>query len=231
MACQKGGLLRSHPDEFGRYLGGNRRALTLSENGLYTVEAWKIFLQRLSPKGVFTVSRWYDPTVPDETGRLVSLAMATLFEMGVSEPRRHVFLAAQREVATLVLSKTPLAPSDVEALEKAAAEYQHDVLITPRSVPGSFTLLRIMSAADRKALNAFTSSLEFDLTPPTDDRAFFFQPIGALPAAAGSGVRSNRLSAGNLPAAAYEEQTWWRPAHCCKRNQQGRLEKRQNLNS
>jgi spermidine synthase len=184
-------------------------AFTLSENGLYTVEAWKIFLHRLSATGVFTVSRWYDPTVPDETGRLVSLAMATLFEMGVSEPRRHVFLAAQREVATLVLSKSPLAPSDVEALEKAAAEYQHDVLITPRSVPASFTLLRIMSAADRGALDAFTSSLEFDLTPPTDDRPFFFnqltlsRPLQALAYAqtvvgrqsSGGGVRRGNLVA------------------------------------
>ncbi len=32
-------------------------AFTLSENGLYTVEAWQIFLRRLNPNGVFTVSR------------------------------------------------------------------------------------------------------------------------------------------------------------------------------
>ena len=36
-------------------------AFTLSENGLYTVEAWRIFLERLTPEGVFTVSRWYAP--------------------------------------------------------------------------------------------------------------------------------------------------------------------------
>ena len=36
-------------------------AFTLSENGLYTVEAWQIFLRRLTPNGVFTVSRWYSP--------------------------------------------------------------------------------------------------------------------------------------------------------------------------
>src|SRR5262249_16061893 len=33
-------------------------AFTLSENGLYTVEAWRRFWDRLTDQGVFTVSRW-----------------------------------------------------------------------------------------------------------------------------------------------------------------------------
>src|SRR3984893_17710645 len=36
-------------------------AFTLTENGLYTVEAWQRFLDRLNPGGLFTVSRWYAP--------------------------------------------------------------------------------------------------------------------------------------------------------------------------
>lgn len=32
-------------------------AFSLSENGLYTVQGWKTFLNRLTPQGVFTVSR------------------------------------------------------------------------------------------------------------------------------------------------------------------------------
>jgi hypothetical protein len=152
-------------------------AFTLSENGLYTVEAWRIFLGRLTPQGVLTVSRWYDPRVPDETGRLISLAVATLMELGVAEPRHHLFLAAQSRIATLVLSKSPLSSSDVAALEKAAADYQHTILISPRRAPASDTLHRILTAGDRKALDAYTSSFEFDLTPPTDDRPFFFNQL------------------------------------------------------
>ena len=34
--------------------------MALSENSLYTVEAWKLFLDRLTDDGVLTVSRWYD---------------------------------------------------------------------------------------------------------------------------------------------------------------------------
>lgn len=152
-------------------------AFTLSENGLYTVDAWKIFWRRLSPKGVLTVSRWYEPAFPEETGRLVSLATATLMEMGVREPRRHLFLAAQGRIATLVLSKEPLAQADIAALEKAAADYQHEILITPSREPPSAVLARIAGARDLAALNAYTGSLPFDLSPPTDGRPFFFNQL------------------------------------------------------
>ena len=184
-------------------------AFTLSENGLYTVDAWKIFFNRLTPKGVLTVSRWYEPSAPDETGRLVSLAVATLMEMGVREPRHHLFLAAQKRIATLVLSKSPLATSDVDALEKAAASYEHEILITPNREPTSAVLAQIVSASDLAALNNYTSSLPFDLTPPTDGRPFFFNQLplsrplqafafagGVLAATAeGGGVRRGNLVA------------------------------------
>ena len=184
-------------------------AFTLSENGLYTVDAWKIFLSRLTPGGVLTVSRWYDPSVPDETGRLISLAMAAIMEMGVAEPSRHLFLASQGAVATLVLSKSPLSESDVETLERAAAEYQHEILLSPHRAPRSTTLSRIIGATDRKSLDAYTSSLAFDLTPPTDDRPFFFnqlplfrplQAIALAQAVLATGPDGGGIRQGNLVA-------------------------------
>lgn len=184
-------------------------AFTLSENGLYTVEAWKIFLNRLTPNGVLTVSRWYEPAFPDETGRMVSLAVATLMEMGVSEPRRHLFLAAQQRIATLIVSKAPLAASDVDALERTAASYEHEILITPSREPASAVLARIVGAPNLSALVRYTANLPFDLTPPTDGRPFFFnqlplsRPLQAIAfargllgvASDGGGVRRGNLVA------------------------------------
>jgi spermidine synthase len=152
-------------------------AFTLSENGLYTVEAWGTAFARLSTNGVFTVSRWYERDTPEETGRLVSLAMATLLEKKIAEPRRHLYLLAQGRIATLVLSKSPFSGSDVEAMNRTAAEYQHEILIAPDVVPSAEVLYRIVSAENRKALYDYTASLEFDLTPPTDDRPFFFNQL------------------------------------------------------
>ena len=36
-------------------------AFTLTENGLYTVEGWRVFLNTLAPGGIFSVSRWFAP--------------------------------------------------------------------------------------------------------------------------------------------------------------------------
>src|SRR6202030_4330328 len=45
-------------------------ALTMTENSLYTVDAWKLFLGRLTPSGILSVSRWYTPSTPAEAYRL-----------------------------------------------------------------------------------------------------------------------------------------------------------------
>ncbi len=55
-------------------------AFTLSENGLYTMEAWRTFYNHLSDDGIFTASRHYIASTTDETGRMVSLAAATLLQ-------------------------------------------------------------------------------------------------------------------------------------------------------
>ena len=88
----------------------------LTENGLYTLEAWTTFLDRLRPDGIFTVSRWYAPGELNETGRMVSLATASLFESGIASPRRHLFLASSGHVATLLLSRSPFGPEPLAAI-------------------------------------------------------------------------------------------------------------------
>ena len=42
-------------------------AFTLTENGLYTRDGWRVFLRTLTPTGVFSVSRWFNPANVSET--------------------------------------------------------------------------------------------------------------------------------------------------------------------
>ena len=91
-------------------------AFTLSENGLYTREGWRILLDRLTPRGVFSVSRWFSPSRSSETSRLVSLAVAALLDRHVASPAQHLVLAASGNVATLLVSPSPFDPRDREAI-------------------------------------------------------------------------------------------------------------------
>jgi hypothetical protein len=152
-------------------------AFTLTENGLYTVEAWQPFLGRLTPDGLFTVSRWYAPGEVNETGRLISLSVATLLASGAAEPRRHLFLAAVGNVATLVMTKSPLSPAALGALKDAASANEFTVLLSPDSVAPSAMLENIVSATDRAMLDRATRGFYLDLTPPTDARPFFFNQL------------------------------------------------------
>jgi hypothetical protein len=152
-------------------------AFTLSENGLYTVEAWTIFLQRLNPGGVFTVSRWYAPGEVNETGRMVSLAVAALQELGVKDPKQHLFVASVEKIATLVMSRTPFSEEALSALRRAAETYDYAVLLDPRNPAASPLLESIATAPDRRALARAVEAYYLDLSPPTDARPFFFNQL------------------------------------------------------
>jgi hypothetical protein len=152
-------------------------AFSLSENGLYTVEGWKIFLDHLTEHGVFTVSRWYTPEVIDETGRSVALATAVLLDLGMTDPSRSIFLAASGQIATLVVSRTPFRGQDLEILKQVAADYQYRILLCPGLPPASEVLGRIAASKDRAALQAYTANLPLDLTPSSDERPFFFNQL------------------------------------------------------
>ena len=124
------------------------------------------------------MSRWYAPGEVNETGRLVSLAVATLLATGAAEPRRHLFLAAAGKVATLIVAKSPISPSALAALKDAAKANEFTVLLSPDTAAPSAMLEKIVSAPDRRALDQATAGFYLDLTPPTDARPFFFNQLG-----------------------------------------------------
>ena len=107
-----------------------------------------------------------------------SLAVATLLANGSTEPRRHLFLAAAGKVATLIVSKSPLSPAALAALKDAAKGNEFTMLISPDTAAPSNMLEKIVSAADRHALDQATAGFYPDLTPPTDARPFFFNQLG-----------------------------------------------------
>lgn len=173
-------------------------AFSLSENGLYTLEAWETFVSRLSPVGAFTVSRYFTPEFVNETGRLVSLAMATGFRSGFSDPRAHIFVAAAGNVATLVLTRNPLNAANLARLEGLAAEMEFDILLTPSARPEAPVLNQIVSATSAAELDRITRFFELDLTPSTDNRPFFFNSLPFWDATGVIALASTDVSKGNV---------------------------------
>ena len=158
-------------------------AFVLSEHSLYTTEAWGLFLERLTPRGLLSVSRFYFDPRPDETYRVVSLAVSALARRGVTRPREHLAIIlhatgadgrrAPLGVATLLVSPTPLSAADVDVLENLARQLRFDVVLSPRHAANT-TLEALTSGQD---LAAFYAQFPVNIAPPTDNSPFFFHTL------------------------------------------------------
>jgi hypothetical protein len=152
-------------------------AFTLSENGLYTLEAWKVFLSTLNPGGVFSVSRWFAPGATSETSRLLALATASLLERGVRTPSDQIVMAARGNVATLMVSEAPFSAEDQTRIQQQADARGFTLLVAPWSPSPDVWLDRIVRSRSRAELDAVTADPVFDFSPPTDERPFFFNTL------------------------------------------------------
>ncbi len=152
-------------------------AFALTENGLYTVEAWKLFYDHLNPGGVMTVSRWYLEDAQSEGERLVSLAVGALFDAGVTEPKKHLFMATCDRIVTLVLSRDPMTEPQIAAMERRVKQMDFQTLISPHKDATGGEFANILNAKSRADLDNLAKTAEYDISPPTDWRPFFFNQI------------------------------------------------------
>jgi spermidine synthase len=151
-------------------------AYTLSENGLYTLEAWRVFLGVLKPGGIFSVSRWFSPNMVSETTRLVALATNALLDRGMADPGRHLALVARDRVATLLVGEQPLSDSDLDEIEKVAVAEDFTILFTARH-PAKKVLGAVFASRSRAELDAAIANQPYDYSPPTDVRPYFFNML------------------------------------------------------
>jgi hypothetical protein len=155
-------------------------ALSCTENSIYTVEAWKLFLNRLSPTGVLSFSRWYQLSLPAEAYRLTSLAAVALREVGAGDSGSHIVLVrnlrhdqefqGQVGVVTILVSKSPFTPVDLDQIEAIAKRMQFDIILSPRFV--SDPIYAALATGD--ASSSVSEKMHVNVSPPTDDRPFFF---------------------------------------------------------
>jgi hypothetical protein len=148
-------------------------AHALGENGLYTVEAWRTFIEHLEPGGVFSVSRWLSV----ETSRMIGLAQAALLGLGVEDPRAHLALMTGGPVTTLIVGRDPLTADDEAALLRIADEKGFDATLLPSKRTSAERLERVLSSKTRTELDAASYQDALDLRPATDDRPFFFNVL------------------------------------------------------
>jgi predicted membrane-bound spermidine synthase len=148
-------------------------AFVLTENSLYTVEAWQILLDHLTPGGILTVSRWYTGERPGEMYRLTTLAREALRRRGIATPRACLAIVRCDRVGTLLVSPQPLSGRDLDTLERVAGAMRFELVLTPRTAADP-VFATLASAED---IAPFLASFPLNISPPTDDSPFFFQML------------------------------------------------------
>ncbi len=159
------------------YAASSAGAFVLTENSLYTLEAWKILLAHLSDNGVLSCSRWYFLDRPGEIYRLVSLATRALKDAGFKDPQKHMLLVRNIPpgtvdgVGTLLVGKSEFTDQDVARITEVAHDLNFTVQVTPKTCSDQ-QMAKILSPDE---CAAFVSNYPINISPPTDDSPFFFQ--------------------------------------------------------
>lgn len=155
-------------------------AFALSENNLYTTNAFVDYLSHLTPDGVMAFTRWgFKP--PRESLRVVALANAALKQLGQENPALNI--AVLREYTqnlkawgaqdTILVSRNPFSQKDLDRLQSAVKTAKMELVYFPGTQsPSAFRDLLL--APD---LNRFYESYAFDVRPVSDDRPFFFYTV------------------------------------------------------
>jgi hypothetical protein len=151
-------------------------SLVLTENTLYTQEAYGLFLSHLKDDGILSISRWYDRSDYGEVARVLSLMGDALERSGAPNPSAHIAVLYTRgqlgqAVATCLMKRSPFAPAEIGELADLGRRMGFK-LIWPRIDQATSEAIDVRGIVERDP--TLMKASIFDLTPPTDERPFFF---------------------------------------------------------
>lgn len=151
-------------------------AFALSENNLYTVEAFREYFDHLKPDGMIAITRW-EFQQPREALRVVAVAMEALHRLGVENPDRNFIVTSlgsldEDGIPVVVLAKkTPFTSAEEDAVAAHCDRYSElDPLYLPTH-PGQNPFSEVIASNDPQA---FARSYAYNVSPVSDNAPFFF---------------------------------------------------------
>src|SRR5258708_5655811 len=151
-------------------------AFALSENNLYTVEAFEEYFEHLKPDGMVAITRWEFHN-PREALRVVAVAMEALHHLGVANPARNFIVASQGELdedgipVVVLAKKTPFTADEEASVIRHFDRYSElDPLYLP-SQPGQNPFSALIASNDPYA---FARGYAYNVAPVNDNAPFFF---------------------------------------------------------
>ncbi|HKO96110.1 MAG TPA: hypothetical protein VJU86_03895 [Pyrinomonadaceae bacterium] len=177
-------------------------AYALTENNLYTVEAFDEYLKRLTPDGLISFSRWY-PEPPVEPLRVVTLAIEALQRRQINNPANHIFVVTtnptnRRKLATILIKQSPFTTEELTKLRTWADSMDFIVSYSPDDASRGIAqndFHQLLGPGYRQFVNDYP----YDISAVYDDRPFFFDRVPLVRWLSHRlGIGRSRVGAGNL---------------------------------
>ena len=156
-------------------------AFALSENNLYTTDAFTDYMNHLTGDGILAFTRWgFDP--PRESLRLLALAREALGRLGEHELWRHVMVVREggaRELAgwgardTVLISRRPFTEGDLARARDGIREGRLWAVYLPdENFHNHFT--DYLHSPDPAK---YERDYQFNISPVSDNQPFFFYTV------------------------------------------------------
>jgi spermidine synthase len=151
-------------------------AFALSENSLYTVDAFREYFEHLKPDGLIAVTRW-EFRQPREALRVVSVANEALHQLGVASPAKHFIVVSQGNldedgIAVVVLAKkSPFTEAEEDSVRRHLEDHGALVALYLPSEPRQNPFSALIARNDP---TAFAREYPYNVAPVDDNAPFFF---------------------------------------------------------
>lgn len=158
-------------------------AFSLSENYQLTVEAIHGYLQQLAPGGLLALTRWFQ-VPPAESLRAGALVVEALSALGVDDPTHYVIVIRSWSTCLILVRREPFSAEEIETIRQFCHQRQFDLVAYPGITPAEMNVYNQLAEPEHdqiwqellttKNRREFYRRYPFDITPPTDDRPFFY---------------------------------------------------------
>jgi len=147
-------------------------AFVLTENNVFTVESMHEYLDHLKPEGLISVKRWSE--AQNYILRLVVLARYALEQRGVTEPERHFFIARNEEFTNVMIKAKPFTLTEVGQLVDWCEKLNLTIVFSANTDCEGDVYRDLLT---EPSLTVWLDKQKPNLSPPTDNKPFFFYTL------------------------------------------------------
>jgi len=163
--------------------GGNSGLNAIEEQYILTTKALKVMWDKLTPKGILSISVWMDYPSRYPLKVLASLSHI-LLEQGIENLNEHVAAVKSWGTITFLIKRTPITPDQIQK----TIEFCNQMMFDPVLLAGTDfkersafneiqdeNFLHYLDNVLEEERGQFINDYEFNIKPATDNRPYFSQ--------------------------------------------------------